>query len=327
MRTHVISSRLALIFLMCCLFTLVACGTETPSSTTTTPQVTADPGVDAYGTPIVIPQAAPQRIIALAPSVSETLAALGLQDRVVGVDYNTDYPAEMAKIQKISDINGSYNVEAIVALHPDLILSAGKITKEYDTKLGQVGLHVISLPSANFAKSIEQIHLVGQLTHTESKAMALVKDLEQQVQKIKAAVKGASTPRVLLEIDDSTPGKPYVFGGDSFGDEMLQDANGTNIFHADAGYPQVSEEAIIGANPQYIVLTEDPMYGGDPQGVLKRPNWGGIAAVKDLHVYRINANIMQRPGPRLVEGLRCLAQTIHPDKFTEKLPDYCTATV
>lgn len=131
-------------------------------------------------------------------------------------------------------------------------------------------------------------------------------------------------------MDDSTPGKPYVFGGGSFGDELLQDANGINIFHDDStngGYPQVTDEAIIAANPQFIILTEDPAYGGNPAQVYQRPNWSNIDAVKLRHVYRINVNVMQHPGPRLVEGLRCLAQLIHSDRFSGPLPDYCSGTV
>jgi iron complex transport system substrate-binding protein len=137
-------------------------------------------------------------------------------------------------------------------------------------------------------------------------------------------------PSVLLEVDDSTPGKPYVFGGTSFGDELAQDANAHNIFHANSsngGYPQVSDEAVISANPQYVILTEDPAYGGDVNLVYKRANWGNVDAVKSHKVYRINVDIIQRPGPRLVEGLQCLAQIVHPDKFTTPLPAYCSATV
>jgi iron complex transport system substrate-binding protein len=134
----------------------------------------------------------------------------------------------------------------------------------------------------------------------------------------------------LLEVDDSTPGKPYVFGGTSFGDELLQDADAQNIFHANnsnGGYPQVTDEAVISANPQFIILTEDPKYGGNVNAVSKRANWGSIDAVRSHKVYYINVAIMQRPGPRLVEGLRCVAQIVHPKKFVGALPDYCSATV
>ncbi|HLL78627.1 MAG TPA: ABC transporter substrate-binding protein, partial [Ktedonobacteraceae bacterium] len=136
--------------------------------------------------------------------------------------------------------------------------------------------------------------------------------------------------KVMIELDDSTPGKPYVFGGGSFGDELVQDANGVNIFHADTtngGFPQVTDESVISDNPQFIILTEDPAYGGNVNNVYTRPHWSGITALVMHHVYRINPNLVGRPCPRLVEGLRCLAQIIHPAQFTGALPAYCSGTV
>ena len=306
-----------------------ACGQS--SSTTTASQPAPTPTVvrDVYGTPIGFPASAPQRIISLAPSISEILGALHLQGRVVAVDYYTTYPANMASLPKISDANGKYNVEQIVALKPDLVLSDGGLTQTYDSQLKNLGLHVVDLPSATLSQILQQIVLVGQLTFTGDTAKTLVNQLQQQINAIKSAVKGTPAPRVLLEVDDSTPGKPYVFGGGSFGDELLQDANGINIFHANTsngGYPQVTDEAIIAANPQFIILTEDPAYGGNPALVYKRPNWSSIEALKLRRVYHLNVNIIQHPSQRLVDGLRCLAQLIHPARFSGALPDYCSGT-
>jgi len=261
---------------------------------------------------------------------SEMLGALQLQGRVVAVDYYTSYPPELASLPKVSDVNGKYNVEQIVALKPDLVLSWGGETKAYDQQLKSLGLDVVDLPITNFSGVLRQILLVGRLTFTEATAISLVNQLQQQITQIKAAVAGTTAPKVLLEVDDSTPGKPYVFGGGSFGDELLQDANGVNIFHdnsSNGGYPQVTDEAVIADDPQFVILTEEPAYGGNPALVYQRPNWGRIDALALHHVYRINVNIMQHPGPRLVEGLRCLAQLIHPEKFSGALPDYCSGTV
>jgi ABC-type Fe3+-hydroxamate transport system substrate-binding protein len=329
----IVLSRLTSFFLFLCLMFLAACSQNSTPSTgqsSNTPTATPTSAVDAYGTPISFPQSAPQRIVSLEPNISEILGALNLQNHVAAVDYNTNYPAELARLPKISDINGNLNVERIVALHPDLILSSGGITRKYDAQLTQLNLHVVDLPSFNFDQSLQQILLVGRLTFTQDTATALVKQLQQQVAQIKSVVAGTTAPKVLLEVDDSTPGKPYVFGGGSFGDEMLQYANAINIFHSDTsngGYPQVTDEAVISANPQFVVLTEDPAYGGDPNAVYKRANWGNIDAVKTHHVYHINSDIMQRPGPRLVEGLRCIAQVVHSEKFSGPLPSYCTASV
>jgi iron complex transport system substrate-binding protein len=331
MRSHVISLRFFLLFFLPFLLLFAACGgASSTSSSPTATQATVIPVLDAYGTPISIPGSAPQRIISLVPNMSEILASLKLQDKVVGADYYTNYPAAMAAKSKISDANGKFNVESIVGLHPDLILSWGGQTQPIDPQLTKLGLHVIDLPTCNFTQLLPQIQLVGRITHTQKVANALVAQMQQQIEQIKAKVVGTTAEKVLLEVDDSTAGKPYVFGGGSFGDELLQDANGSNIFHSNTtngGYPQVTDEAVIAANPQFVILTEDPLYGGKADAVYKRPNWSGIEALKMHQVYHLNSDILQRPGPRLVEGLQCVAQLLHADKFSGALPDYCQAGV
>ena len=325
--------RFSLVLLLALFALLAACGQSSPATTTGGSQPTPTPPVvnDYYGTPVVFPASPPQRIVSLVPSSSEILGALNLQNRVVGVDYYTAYPTALAKLPKVSDVNGKYNIEQIEILKPDLVLSYGGLTKQYDRQLQSLGLHVVDLPiAANLAQILQQTLVVGRLTFTQNAAQALVHQLQQQIDAIKKAVAGTTAPSVMMEVDDSAPGKPYVFGGGSYGDELMQDANGVNIFHSDSnngGYPQVTDEAVIAANPQFIILTEDPAYGGDPAQAYKRPNWGGIEAVKMHQVYRINVNITQQAGPRLVEGLQCLAQLIHPHSFTGVLPAYCSGTV
>ncbi|GHO46402.1 ABC transporter substrate-binding protein [Ktedonospora formicarum] len=330
MSTRVISQRLLPLVLVALCALLSACGGATATQNgTNTPTATQAPALDYYGKPITMPKTAPQRIISLTASTSEILGALGLQSKVVGVDAFTSYPADLTKLPKVSSANG-YDVERIIGLKPDLVLSSGGLTKEYDSKLKDLGANIVDLPTVNFTQTFDQIQLVGRMTFTEEKANSLVTELKKERQDIKQKVAGTDSPKVLLEVDDSTPGKPYVFGGGSFGDELAQDASATNIFHsntANEGYPQVTDESVISANPQFIILTEDPVYGGNPESVYKRTNWGTVEAIKAHKVYHINSNIMQRPGPRLVQGLRCLAQVVHPDKFTETLPAYCSGTI
>ncbi len=335
MQTHVISFRFLYLFLLSPLLLLAACGQTTaqqqPSQGHVTSVVaTPTTAVDVYGTPITFPKTAPQRIVTLASSMSEILGALKLQDKVIGVDSYTNYPPALASVKKVTDSNGVVNVEQIVALKPDLVLSSGGLTKNYDAQLSKLDVHVVDLPPGNFDQTLQQILLVGRLTYTQDVAQTLVTQLQQQVQQVKSAVAGTPSSKVMLEVDYTTPGKPYVFGGGSFGDQILQYAHASNIFHtnnANSGYPQVTDESVISADPQYVILTEDPLYGGKPDAVYKRPNWNNIEAVKEHHVYHVNTDIMQRPGPRLVEGLRCVAQIVHPDKFSDALPTYCSATV
>src|SRR5579883_2792445 len=218
------------LFCLALLSLLAACG---QTAIATPPAATRTVARDSYGTPIIFPTTAPQRIISLTPSISEILGALHLESRVVAVDYYTTMPAALTSRPRISNASGVYNVEQIVGLKPDLVLSYGELTKTYDSQLAALGVHVVDLPSTSLAQVLQKILLVGRLTFTQSTAQALVNQLQQQIASIKAVVAGTPAPRVLLEVDDSVAGKPYVFGGGSFGDHLVQDANGVNIFHSD----------------------------------------------------------------------------------------------
>ncbi|HEU0028940.1 MAG TPA: ABC transporter substrate-binding protein, partial [Ktedonobacterales bacterium] len=259
---------------------------------------------DANGTAIVIPKTAPQRIVSLTPVDSEILGALHAESRVIGVDYYTDYPADMAAKAKVTDVNSTANIEQIIALKPDLVLSYGHETNSSvshaDTQLMAAHITVYDLPALDLEGSISEIRLIGQLIHNEQDANALADSMQSSVNAIKATVAGASKPTVYMELYYGN-GPTYVFGGGSFGDELIADAGGVNIFHSETsggGYPAVNNEAIIAANPQVIILTD----GATAAQVAKRPGWSAIAAVKSGMIFTIDPNLTQRPGPRIIEG-------------------------
>ncbi len=294
---------------------LGACGA--PAAATTTGPEQPLLAKDANGTTIVIPAKAPQRIVSLTPVDSEILGALHEQAKVVGVDYYTDYPADMAAKPKVTDVNSAANIEQIIALKPDLVLSYGHETNSSvshaDTQLMAAHITVYDLPALDLAGSINEIRLIGQLTHTESAANALATNMQTSISAVKAKVASAPKPTVYMELFYGN-GPTYVFGGGSFGDELITDAGGANIFHSNtsgAGYPAVNNEAIIAANPQVIILTD----GDTPAQVAARPGWSAIAAVKSGQIYSIDPNLTQRPGPRIIQGLDDLAKDLHPTLF------------
>jgi iron complex transport system substrate-binding protein len=272
---------------------------------------------DANGVAIAIPKAAPQRIVSLTPVDSEILGALHAEARVVGVDYYTDYPADMAAKTKITNVDSTANIEQIIALKPDLVLSYGHETNSSvshaDTQLMAAHFTVYDLPALDLEGSISEIRLIGQLIHNEKDANALADSMQSSVKAVKAKVAGAPKPAVYMELYYGN-GPTYVFGGGSFGDELIADAGGVNIFHADSsggGYPAVNNEAIIAANPQVIILTD----GATAAEVAKRPGWSALAAVKNGQIFSIDPNLTQRPGPRIIEGLEAIAKDLHPDVF------------
>jgi len=272
---------------------------------------------DANGNPIVIPAKAPERIISLGASDSEILGVLGVESRVVAVDYNTNYPADLAAKPKISNAGGNYDVENIVALQPDLVLSFGGETRTVDTQLEAVHITVVDIPQLDLTGTLMEIRLVGQLVHAEAVANQVVAGLEQRINVVKSKVAGAPAVSVYMEVGYVAP-TAYVFGGTSFGDELIRDAGGTNVFGSDTangGYPSVGDESIVAANPEVIVLTEDPTYGGNPSLVYQRHGWSVITAVQTHRVYLLNSDESQRAGPRLVDALLQLATLLHPNLF------------
>jgi iron complex transport system substrate-binding protein len=235
------------------------------------------------------------------------------------VDFYTNYPADMATKPKITDGQTfNLNVEAIVALKPDLVLGYGDYFKSDEQKLLAAKISVVDLPVATLESALTEIRLVGQLTHADQKAQQVVTGLQQRIDAVKHKVAGKPTVSVYME-DGTYNGQFATFGKGSFGDELIQDAGGANIFGSDGdsgGYPNVSAESIISANPQVIVLVEGVQNGGDPAAIAARPGWSAIAAVQQQHVYALDSDIFSRPGPRLVDALEQLAKVLHPELFS-----------
>src|SRR6185437_15790821 len=131
-----------------CLTLLAGCGFLASSSGATSTSLKPLIATDAHGAAITIPAKAPRRIVSLTPGDSEMLAAVGVASRVVGVDAFTNYPAEMAAKPKVTGANGAPNVEQIIALNPDLVLSWGQFTTQTDSALLQAHINVVALPVA-----------------------------------------------------------------------------------------------------------------------------------------------------------------------------------
>lgn len=318
-------SLVALIIALLVTVLLTGCGSGTPRVGAGTPASAPAPtspllARDALGQTIIIPATAPQRIISLAPSNSEILAAVKVDPRVIGVDAFTDYPAAMAAKPKVTSDTGQVNVEQIISLTPDLVLDYSTFHADADHQLTQSGIPVIVIPSPDLEQTLLEIRLIGQLVHAYPPADALASSLQARIDTLKRKAATTQPVSVYMEADDCCPsGNPFAFGGGSFGDEMIRDAGGTNVFGTDTqngGYPQVSDEVVIAANPHVIILTEDPQYGGDPQMALTRPGWSSIDAVKNHRVYAIVTVLISRPGPRIVDGLEQLAKDLHPELFS-----------
>jgi iron complex transport system substrate-binding protein len=260
---------------------------------------------------------APRRIVSLAPSNTEILYAVGAGKQVVGRDSFSDYPPDAKSLKDIGGSNGKYDTEAIVALHPDLVLAGEINTPELVSSLQQLGLTVYYLPNPTTLEGMfANLETVGQLTGHSSQAGTLVKSLQARVAVVDARIMPLNyAPTVYYELDATDPTKPYTAGPGTFVDLLMARAGGVNIGKGlTSQWAQISLEQLVVSDPTIIILG-DSAYGTTSAAVKQRPGWSGLAAVKNGQIYPFDDNLVSRPGPRLVDGLEALAKLLHPEAF------------
>jgi len=297
---------------------LVGCtGTKAPEASESADVAVPKPVsvVDDAGRTVEIART-PQRFVSLAPSNTEILFALGLDDKVVGVTDFCDYPEEAKAIEKVGGIEP--NLEKIVALNPDLVLAIGGSPAQVEkaTEMEKLGLTVLVLEPGDIEGIMANIELVGKAAGAEKEASELVTEMRKRFDDITARVKGAeSRPKVFFELDATDPSKPYTPGPGSFIDALISLAGGSNVgAGAKMQWAQLSTEEIIAQDAEVIVLG-DANYGVTAEMVKERPGWSVITAVKNAAIYPIDDVLVSRPGPRIIDGLEALTRIIHPELF------------
>ena len=303
---------------------LTACGparNSTPAAVSTEPPASAVPATSsitlADGLNRTVTLSGPaQRVVSLAPANTEILFAIGAGAQVVGRDETSDYPAEALVLPTIGGYSG-FNLEAIVALHPDLVLAGGINTPELVASLEQLGLTVYFLPNPTTLEEMyTNLETVARLTGHESETAALVESFKVRVAAVDEKILPLSyVPTVYYELDATEPTKPFTAGPGSFVDLLIARAGGINIGAELQGqWAQISLEQLVVANPVIIILG-DAAYGETPEKVAQRPGWGTLTAIQTGQVFPIDDNLVSRPGPRLVDGLEAMEKLLHPGVF------------
>lgn len=269
--------------------------------------------IDDFGRKVVLQQT-PERLITLAPSVTEVLFAVGLGKKVVGVDDFSDYPVEAINKTKVGAFNLNY--EVIISLKPDLIVGADITSKSQIADLEKKGFAVLILAPKTIYGILQDIRLVGLVAGCVTEAMALADSLDARIDAVVTKTSNASLykPRVYLEYD-SFQGY-WTFGPGSFGNDLILLAGGMNIArNSTIAYPQINDEYIIKSDPEVIVFTTASYINTTAEKIKQRPGWSAISAVKSEKIYPIDNDLMARPGPRMVDGLEGLAKILHPRLF------------
>ncbi|MDQ2692746.1 MAG: ABC transporter substrate-binding protein, partial [Chloroflexota bacterium] len=288
--------------------------TETPATEAPTETSAATPltVTDGLGREVTL-DAVPQRIVSLAPSNTEILFAIGAGNQVVGRDQLSDFPEEAKELPDIGSTFEELNTELIVSLDPDLVLAAEINTPEQVKQLEDLGLTVYYLKNPlTLEEMYGNLEIVAELTGREDEAAALIESLQARVAAVDEKIAPLSSrPGVFYELDATDPAKPFTAGKGTFIDQLIDRAGGFNIASDLEGYPQISLEQVVAADPAFIILG-DARYGVTPESIAGRPGWGNLSAVKNEQVFPFNDDLVSRPGPRLVDALEELAKLLRP---------------
>ncbi len=254
----------------------------------------------------------PTRIVSLAPSVTEMLFAIGAGERVVGVTSFCNYPPEAQAKPKVG---GAFpNLEVVLSLKPTLVLAPRDfIRPDMVAKLDQLKIPLFILETNNIEDVLRHIQTVGRMLGRSEQSDAVAGDLRRRVADVKTRTAGAARPRVFYVLNSD----PLMTAGPgSFIHQLIELAGGTNVAaDAPVAYPRLSLEEVIRQDPQVILF---PV--GDEEGIPNEEQqrwlrWPTLSAVKQNRFVRIPSVLLDRPGPRVVDGLEQLARELHPALF------------
>ncbi len=269
---------------------------------------------DQFGRLIHLPDE-PKRIISLAPSITEILFALNQQDRVIGATRFSDFPPEADALPKV----GSYvnlDIEKIVGLQPDLCIATKDGNPiEVINILDSLNIPVYAVDPRNLDTVMKTLLEIGDLLNSSDRAKQVVSQMEQRIQRVKSLVaKTDSRPKVFYQIGIS----PIVSAGtDTCIHELIEMAGGENIAKGPVPYPRYSREQILRLAPDIFIITS--MTRGAVFESVKSEwrQYQSMPAVRNNRMMLVDSNLLDRPTPRLVDGLELLLRLIHPEFFKE----------
>jgi iron complex transport system substrate-binding protein len=257
----------------------------------------------------------PQRIVSLSPSNTETIYALGLEDRLIGVTTYCNYPPAVRDKPKVSEYS-QVDIEKLVSLQPDLILADHIHKDEAIPAMEKLGLTVFALSPGTLTGVMHDISLLGQVTGQKEKAEALVAGLQARITSVteKTTQLGENErPRTFfLTWYDPL----WTEGANTLVNELIVKAGGVNIAADLSGHAEISLEAILQRNPQVILVLSGM---GDKNTLINyirnEPRFQVLEALKNNRVYVMDMDIFTRTTTRTVDGMEELARLIHPERF------------
>lgn len=252
--------------------------------------------------------AKPQKVVSVAPNLTELMYELGAGDLLVARSDYCDYPPEVSEVESVGTIFAP-DMEKIISLEPDLVLASTHFDGEAAGKLQELSLPALTLFEETSMEGVYgMIETLGQALDREKQAADCVKDMKALIADVEEKVKDLEAPTVYYAVDFGENGD-FTAGGDTFAGNMIEMAGGDNIAKDVSGW-SITLEQIIEKDPSIIFIGE--AMKGD---FINHPNYSGLTAVKEGRVYGIDNNLLDRQGYRNAEGIRMLAEIFHPEAF------------
>lgn len=285
----------AILFVFLVLFT--ACkSVSTPKDETKMRDI-----ADDLGRKIKIPEKV-ERVVSLAPNLTESIFAVGAGERLVGVTSFCNYPEEAQKIQKIGDTMNP-NMEAIIALKPQIVfVSTASQIENFTKTLEQQNITVFVTNPKDLNGVLANLRQLGDIFGTMERTTILLNELQEKILAIDEQVKDKPKLKTFVQISKEPL---FTIGKDSFLTEIIERGGGISVTKTvETAYPKLSKETALALNPDAIILSESPD-NTEPNDVFKNSN-----AVKNKKVFKINADLLSRPSPRLVDALEQIAEAL-----------------
>lgn len=272
---------------------------------------------DAAGREVTI-EKEPESIVSIQASNTEILFALGVGDKVIGVSDYCNYPEEVNDIQKVG--GQDMDAELILNLLPDMAFVTDYHFNNHEAILKQyeeAGITVIVTGSdESFDDVYESMEMIATATGSTDEADTLISGMKDDLKGIEEKASNITDKkRVWVEVSPA----PDIFttGKNTFMNEMLEIIGAVNVAENEEGWVKLTEEEIVKFDPDVIITTYGYYVDNPREEVLSREWWSEVPAVKNDQVYDVDADTVNRPGPRLVEGVEILAKDIYPEIFEE----------
>lgn len=290
---------------------LTSCGSKNTESKKTEVNKSLYPMkiTDSYNREVTL-EKKPERIISIAPNITETIAALNAESKLVGRTEFCDYPESIKSVESIGTLSEP-NIEKIVELKPDLVIASTHFKKETVQKLEQLNIKVLVLYSSeDFKGAYETIEEVAKAIGEEEAGTKIVSDMKVKVEEIANKVKEANKPKVYYVVGFGKGGD-YTAGKGTFIDQLITMAGGINVANDVEGW-KYSFEKLVEKDPDLMICSK---FYDTKAGLTGTDGYKDLRAVKEGNLFEMDNNTIDRQGPRLADGLLELAKLIHPELF------------